>query len=216
MTDYQDRPPLDPHPLSDYVAWAGRRNRDPILATLKTLLPDDAGDVLELASGSGMHVNYFAPHFPHLGFQPSDRSDETFDHIRQLRDEQGNANVYDPIVLDLTRPDTWPQSGDYRAMFCINVFQVAPVSIAEGMMACAAELLAGDGFLMVYGPFMVNGRFTTPSNEEFHRTLRSAGVPEWGLKDVADLRRAAESQGLVLAEQIDMPANNFSLIFRRP
>ena len=24
-----DRPPIDPHPLSPYVAWAGNRNRDP-------------------------------------------------------------------------------------------------------------------------------------------------------------------------------------------
>ncbi|BCX80965.1 hypothetical protein MIT9_P0543 [Methylomarinovum caldicuralii] len=215
MNDYADRPPLDPHPLSDYVAWAGRRNRDPILATLKSLLPADSGEVLELASGSGMHINYFAPHFPHLTFQPSDRNDETFDHIRKLRDEQGNRNVRDPIVLDLMAPDTWPREGSYRAMFCINVFQVAPVSIAEGMMACAASLLDEAGFFMVYGPFSVDGRFTTPSNEEFHWMLRSAGVPEWGLKDVADLRLAAEAQGLRLAEQLDMPANNFSLIFRR-
>jgi len=215
MTDHQNRPPLDPHPLSDYVAWAGRRNRDPILEVLKTKLPQDAGEVLELASGSGMHINYFAPHFPHLTFQPSDRCGETFENIRRLRDEQGNVNVRDPIVLDLTRADTWPEKGSYRAMFCINIFQVAPVSIADGMMACAARLLTDDGFLLVYGPFMVDGRFTTPSNEEFHRTLRSAGVEEWGLKDVADLRRAAEIHGLTLAERIDMPANNFSLIFRR-
>ncbi len=59
----EDRPPLDPHPLSDYVAWAGRRNRDPILNLLRTKLPDE-GSVLELASGSGMHINYFAPRFP--------------------------------------------------------------------------------------------------------------------------------------------------------
>lgn len=216
MSEYQDRPPLDPHPLSDYVAWAGRRNRDPILTTFKTLLPEDAGEVLELASGSGMHINYFAAHFPHLTFQPSDRSEETFDYIRTLREQQDNANVLDPIVLDLTRPETWPQQGRYRAMFCINLFQVAPVSIADGMMACADRLLTGDGFLMVYGPFMVDGRFTTPSNEAFHRTLRAAEVEEWGLKDVTDLQRAAETHGLTLAERIDMPANNFSLIFRRP
>jgi len=43
--------------------------------------------------------------------------------------------------------------------------------------------------------------------------LSSAGVSEWGLKDVADLRKAAERHGLELKEQIDMPANNFSLIF---
>ncbi len=215
MISFADRPPLDPHPLSDYVAWAGRRNRDPILDLLRLKLPQDSGEVLELASCSGMHVNYFAPHFPHLIFQPSDRTEETFKHICNLRDEQKNQNVADPIVLDLTDADTWPQEGAYRAMFCINIFQVAPVSIADGMMACASRLLSENGFLIVYGPFMINGRFTTSSNEEFHNVLRSVGVAEWGLKDVADLRRAAQEHGLTLAEQIDMPANNFSLIFRR-
>ena len=212
---YEDRPSLDPHPLSEYVAWAGHRNRDPILQVLKSKLPASPGKILELASGSGMHINYFAPHFPHLDFQPSDKTDETFHHINELREENANRNVLEPICLDLTDPYSWPQEGGYQAMFCINIFQVAPLSIAEGMMACASRLLAEDGFLMIYGPFRVNGRFTTSSNEEFHNRLRSAGVAEWGLKDVADLRREAENHGLVLSEQLDMPANNFSLLFRR-
>ena len=211
----QERPPLDPHPLSEYVAWAGKRNRDPILNLMKTKFIWEAGEILELASGSGMHINYFAPHFPHLTFQPTDRNEETFTNIKHLRNENTNQNIKDPVVLDLTDASTWPTQGSYRAMFCINIFQVAPISIAEGMMACASRLLSDDGFLMIYGPFMLDGAFTTESNEQFHRTLRSAGVEEWGLKDIADLRGAADRHGLKLAEQIDMPANNFSLIFSR-
>ncbi|MBN2701836.1 MAG: DUF938 domain-containing protein [Methylohalobius sp. ZOD2] len=212
---YEDRPPLDPHPLSEYVAWAGKRNRDPILEVLRSKLPQKQGKVLELASGSGMHINYFAPHFSHLVFHPSDKTDETFENIRKLRDEQNISNVADPIPLDLTDPASWPEEGDFQAMFCINIFQVAPISIADGMMACASRLLSEEGFLMIYGPFRVEGRFTTSSNEAFHNILDSTGVSEWGLKDVADLRRAAEAHGMQLAEQIDMPANNFALIFRR-
>jgi hypothetical protein len=40
-------------------------------------------------------------------------------------------------------------------------------------------------------------------------------VPEWGLKDTADLNRAAEKHGLRLDKAFDMPANNFALIYRR-
>jgi len=80
---------------------------------------------------------------------------------------------------------------------------------------CAANLLDDDGFLLIYGPFQVEGTFTTDSNKEFHETLSSAGVSEWGLKDVADLKKAAANHGLELKEQINMPANNFSLIFGR-
>lgn len=214
----QEKPPLDPHPLSEYVAWAGNRNREPLLGVLKEKLPKDPGNVLELASGSGMHINYFAPHFEHLHFQPSDKDEAVFENIKKLSIDHNNDNIADPVHLDLTDPETWFNAGTFQsfaAIFCINIFQVAPISIADGMMKCAAHLLSDDGFLLIYGPFQVEGSFTTDSNKEFHETLSSAGVSEWGLKDVADLKKAAANHGLELKEQINMPANNFSLIFGR-
>ncbi|MGR9046258.1 MAG: DUF938 domain-containing protein [Gammaproteobacteria bacterium] len=214
----QEKPPLNPHPLSEYVAWAGNRNREPILGVLKEKLPKEKGRVLEMASGSGMHINYFAPNFGHLHFHPSDRDKEVFDNIKELTQTHGNDNIADPVHLDLTDPETWFNPGpakSFNAIFCINIFQVAPISIADGMMQCAEHLLTDDGFLLIYGPFQVEGGFTTDSNKEFHETLSSAGVSEWGLKDVADLKKAADKHGLELKEQIDMPANNFSLIFGR-
>lgn len=214
----QERPPLNPHPLSEYVAWAGSRNRDPILAVFKEKLPRDSADVLEFASGSGMHVNYFAPHFKHLRFQPTEKDTEVFDNIKKLSQEYGNENVSAPLHLDLTKPETWLIPGKanaFSAIFCINIFQVAPISIADGMMECAAGLLDEKGILMIYGPFQDNGTFTTESNENFHKALASTGVSEWGLKDIGDLKKATESHGLELKEKIDMPSNNFVLIFGR-
>ncbi|EIC29969.1 MULTISPECIES: DUF938 domain-containing protein [Methylomicrobium] len=214
-----NKPPLDPHPLSEYVAWAGNRNREPILGVLKEKLPKASGRVLELASGSGMHINYFAPHFQHLHFHPSDKDKEVFDNIKKLSADHANDNIADPVHLDLTDPRTWFNPGKsktFDAIFCINIFQVAPISIADGMMECASQLLSDDGILLIYGPFKVEGGFTTDSNKEFHETLSSAGVVEWGLKDVADLRKAAEKYNMELKEIIDMPANNFSLVFGRP
>lgn len=212
----QEKPPLDPHPLSEYVAWAGGRNREPILGVLKEKLPANPARVLELASGSGMHINYFAPHFKHLHFHPSDKDKDVFDNIKNLSSNHANDNIADPVHLDLTDPETWFNPGEknsFAAIFCINIFQVAPISIADGMMQCASHLLNDDGFLLIYGPFQVSGKFTTTSNEDFHTTLSSAGIAEWGLKDVADLEKAAAKHGLELKEKIDMPTHNFSLIF---
>ena len=183
------KPPLDPHPLSEYVAWAGNRNKEPILGVLKEKLPKDSGRVLEMATGSGMHINYFAPQFEHLHFHPTDKDIEVFDNIKKKTSEHGNDNIADPVHLDLTDPETWFNAGEpksFDSIFCINIFQVAPISIADGMMQCAEHLLTDDGFLLIYGPFQVEGSFTTESNKEFHNTLSSAGVSEWGLKDVAD------------------------------
>ncbi|HTR16190.1 MAG TPA: DUF938 domain-containing protein [Acetobacteraceae bacterium] len=212
----EERPAIDPYPLSPYVAWAGRRNRDPILAEFRTLFPK-SGAVLELASGSGMHINYFAREFPDLRFQPSDYDEAVFETIRQTRDAQGNANIADPLRIDLTDAATWPavEMGRFDAIFVINIFQVAPVSIADGIAALSAKLLTEDGFLAIYGPFKVGGEYTTASNKAFDSEILAAKVPEWGLKDVRDLDAAARKHGLALTRQIDMPANNFILVFSR-
>jgi hypothetical protein len=211
-----NKPTLDPHPLSEYVAWAGNRNREPILQVLRENLPQGSGRALEMASGSGMHINFFAPHFKHIQFHPTEKDREVFDNIRQLTSRSGNNNVEDPVHLDLTDPDTWinlGSKGSFDTIFCINIFQVAPISIADGMMKCAAHLLDEEGVLLIYGPFSVEGVFTTDSNKAFNETLASAGVSEWGLKDVADLQTSAALYGMELKKKIDMPANNFSLIF---
>ena len=39
--------------------------------------------------------------------------------------------------------------------------------------------------------------------------------PTWGLKDIDEIQTAAENKNLYLDKCIDMPANNFSLIFTR-
>jgi uncharacterized protein DUF938 len=96
---------IDHCPLSAYVDWAAKRNRDPILDLFKQLFPP-SGDALELASGSGAHINYFAPHFPHIRFQPSDYGKGVFETIRQMQAEYANANVWDPVHIDLAKPET--------------------------------------------------------------------------------------------------------------
>ncbi|WP_026608304.1 DUF938 domain-containing protein [Methylocapsa acidiphila] len=210
-----DRPAIDPYPLSPYVAWAGNRNRNTILKAFQELFPK-TGDALELASGSGMHINYFAPHFPQLRFQPSDYNSEVFDSIKAKRAEAGNANVADPIAIDLTSAETWPDPKDklYDAIFVINLFQVAPVAIIDGIAQVAARVLKNDGLLAIYGPFKVAGAYTTESNEAFDNEILAANVPEWGLKDVSDLERAANKHGVVLKKRVDgLPCNNFILVF---
>lgn len=211
-----DRPPIDPHPLSPYVAWAGNRNRDPILSVFKEIFPK-SGNVMELASGAGNHVNYFAPHFPSLKFQPSDYNMDVFDTIKKKRAERGNANVADPIKIDLTAPDTWPSADDglYDVIFVVNLFQVAPVAIADGIAQVANRVLTEDGFVAIYGPFKVDGEYTTESNAAFDQEILAPKISEWGLKDVRDLEGAANAHSIALKKILDMPANNFMLLFGR-
>ena len=213
----ESKPRIDPYPLSTYNTWAWERNHGPILQVLKTVFPK-AGDVLELASGSGAHINYFALNFPGITFQPSDRDVNVFETMKSNRSRAGNTNVADPLRIDLTEPDSWPLEKErlYDAIIAINVFHLAPVSAAEGFAEIAAKLLKPEGFAAIYGPFKVDGSFTSPSNEAFDRSLREAGVPGRGLKDVRDLEKAADDRGIVLKLQLDLPANNFMLVFQKP
>ncbi|WOH69913.1 DUF938 domain-containing protein [Bradyrhizobium sp. BWA-3-5] len=45
----------------------GNRNRDAILKTFEEIFPEE-GNALEAATGSGLRVNYFAPHVPGVRF----------------------------------------------------------------------------------------------------------------------------------------------------
>lgn len=199
------------------LAWAGRRNRDPILDVFKRLF-SPSGEALELASGSGQHINYFAPHFKEHRFQPSDYDTRVFETIVRNRAEAGNTNVADPVRIDLTDSTTWPDGKEklYDVIFVINLFQVAPVSIIDGIAQVAARALKPTGILSIYGPFKVDARYTTESNQAFDQEILAAKVPEWGLKDVRDLERAANVHGILLKQQIDMAASNFILVFGKP
>jgi cyclopropane fatty-acyl-phospholipid synthase-like methyltransferase len=209
------KPNIDPNAKSPYVVWAWERNRDPILHALKPLFPS-AGDVLELASGTGSHINYFAPHFPGISFQPSDADADVFGAIRANTSVCGNGNVRDPLLIDLTKPETWPSAADrlYDAIFAINCFHVAPPAARDGFAHIAARVLKPEGVAAVYGPFKLDGRYTSPSNEAFDARIRET-LPGWSLKDVRDLESAARQRGVALERLLDMPANNFMLVFRK-
>jgi hypothetical protein len=192
----------------DYAATG--RNRDAILEVLQRLLPE-RGEVLEVASGSGQHTAYFAPHFPSLWWQPSDADPALFTSIEAWAESE---NIRPPVHLDVTtEPSTWPvPMAD--VVLCMNMIHIAPWRACEGLVAGASTLLPEGGLLYLYGPYMRGGRHTAPSNEAFDQRLRSRN-PEWGVRDLDDVAKLASECGLELSEVVSMPANNLSAVFRR-
>ena len=190
---------------------SAERNKDPILAVLARVLPK-RGIVLEIASGTGQHVLHFAKALPGLAWQPSDPDPELRESIALRVKEQQLANVNRPIDLDVTRLP-WPlQTAD--AVVCINMIHVAPWSAALALLEGTKALLPTQHVLFLYGPYRRFGQHTSKSNEQFDSDLR-AHDPEWGLRDLEAVSEAAASSGFLLAEIVEMPANNFSLIFKR-
>lgn len=192
-------------------APAVARNRDPILAVLRRVLPAQ-GTVLEIASGSGEHAAYFAAAMPHLFWQPADIDPDALASISAHRAAVEAPNLLHPVELDAAAPE-WPATRA-DAVVSINMIHIAPWAAAVGLFAGAARLLPAGGVLYLYGPFMEDGRHTAESNASFDASLRARN-PEWGVRDTADVRNLAEHSGFNFAERLAMPANNLSLLFRR-
>src|SRR4051812_31768734 len=192
------------------TAPAAERNKGPILAVLKRELPR-AGVVLEIASGTGQHVVHFARELPHLTWQPSDPDPELRASIRAWIAQTGLSNVRAPLELDVCRLP-WPvEVAD--AVVCINMIHIAPWHATTALMAGTARLLPAAGVLVLYGPYRREGQHTAPSNEAFDQQLRASN-PNWGVRDLDAVTKAAASDGLALQDAIAMPANNFCVVFR--
>lgn len=190
---------------------AAARNRDPILAVLRRVLPP-RGLVLEIASGTGEHIAHFAGALPALEFQPSDRDAIMFSSMVAHAVAAAVENVLPPLPLDVTAP-TWPIV-HADAVLCINMIHISPWRASEGLMAGARRILPVGGVLYLYGPYMVDGRHTAESNAAFDAALR-AQDPEWGVRDLAEVTALAAQQDFALTETVAMPANNISAVFRR-
>ena len=189
---------------------AAERNAEPILAVLRRVLPA-RGLVLEIASGSGYHAGVFARALPALTWQPTDRDPDGLASIAAWVEEAALPGLRPPLLLDVTAP--WPvEHAD--AVLCINMIHIAPWASALALLDGAARVLPAGAPLVTYGPYRFDGVFTAPSNADFDASLRGRD-PAWGVRDVADLRREAAARGLALEEEVAMPANNHTLIFRR-
>lgn len=197
-------------PLDDRLHFpATSRNADPILDVLKGVLPE-RGTVLEVASGSGQHVAYFAGHFPNLTWQPTDLDPA---HRRSIAAWTRDLdNVLAPKALDAAGDD-WPLDAA-DAVVCCNMIHITPWGAGLGLLAGAGRVLSQGGVLFLYGPFQIGGTHTAESNARFDAGLR-AQDPSWGVRDLDEVATAAESHGLTLEQSIPMPANNLSVIFRK-
>ena len=131
----------------------------------------------------------------------------------------GLPNVLRPLELDAAAA-TWPvegpeQPGSWDAVVACNVCHISPFPVTEGLLGGAGRVLVkGSGMLFIYGPFMVDGKHTAPSNEAFDARLRSQN-PAWGVRDATELVTLAKAHGLELVAREEMPANNFILCFEK-
>jgi hypothetical protein len=191
---------------------APERNKEPILAVLARVLPA-AGQLLELASGSGQHAVHFARHLPGLTLQPSDLDPEHLESIRAWVREAALPNLREPLQIDVCSSDYGV--GTVDAIFNANLLHISPWECAHGLFEGARRHLRAGGPLVLYGPYHIGGQPTAPSNAAFDADLRLRDA-RWGVRDLEAVCALAERAGLRLVERVEMPANNQLLVFRAP
>jgi hypothetical protein len=177
---------------------AAERNSQPILDQLKDLLPVQ-GTILEIGSGTGQHAVFFTRSLPGLRWQPTDR-EANLAGLQCRFEQEANERILPPLRLDVLADPYTAHIMSWDAV----------VAMFEGV---AARLIA-DARFCLYGPFNVNQQFTAPSNAQFDAQLR-AGDPDMGIRDMQILQDLAMSQQMALEYRLEMPANNFLLVFRK-
>jgi len=189
---------------------ACERNRDPILALLRRHFADRR-HVLEIGSGTGQHAVHFAAAMPQLTWQTSDRT-ENLPGIQQWLDEAALANTPAPLPVDVAAVD-W-LCDPFDAVFSANTLHIMRWTEVEALFAALPSVTTVDAKLAIYGPFNYGGKYTSDSNAEFDASLQ-ARVPHMGIRGFEAVDMLAHAAGFGLIDDVAMPANNRTLVWRR-
>ena len=150
---------------------------------------------------------------PNLVIQPSDVDEEYRNSVAEWTGDL--PNVHKPIYLDAASPDSWEVADESQdIVFNANMIHITPFQCCEGLLAGTGKVLRPDGRFFLYGPFKIGGEFTSESNADFDKSLRSRD-PSWGIRDAEEVERLAADAGMKLIARESMPANNFTLVFEK-
>lgn len=190
---------------------SAERNKQPILELLRTVLPEQ-GTALEIASGTGQHVVWFARHLPQWTWQPTDLHRGALYNIEAYVEQEDLDNVLAPFPLDVMAESWLPDGQTVDLILCINMLHIAPWATCAALMRGSARHLAPGGKLITYGPYLEDDVPTAPSNLAFDQSLR-AHDPSFGIRRREDVEQEAAAAGLHLLARHAMAANNLLLVW---
>jgi len=186
------------------------QNKEPILSVLKRYF-SPVKNVLEIGSGTGQHAVFFASEFPYLTWLTSDQA-EYHPGIKMWLADAALVNTKEPVLLDVDQVH-W-DVGKTEAIFSANTVHIMGWQSVENMFEGIGKVLEKEGIFCLYGPFNYNGQFTSESNARFDLWLKQRNSVS-GVRDFEALQQLAVKAGLDLIEDIEMPANNRMLVWRK-
>ena len=195
---------------------ATQRNRDCIGDVLSRIIKK--GSVLEIGSGSGEHGVVFQKRFPGIIWQTSDPE---FVHRKSISSwieyEELKKKMPEPLELDVEKvPWKIPLNlkNSLQGIVSINMIHVAQWTSTKALFKESGKLLKRGRFLILYGPFKIGNKHTSQSNYLFDNSLKKQNA-FWGIRDLEEVSFEAKKNGFFQEDIICMPANNFSIIYRK-
>lgn len=189
---------------------ACENNKASILGVLRHAFAT-ASNVLEIGSGTGQHAVYFAENLPHLNWQTSDLPENHYGILAWIKDA-ALPNVRPPLSVDVSQGD-WGLSA-FDGVFSANTTHIMSWPQVGAMFAGVGRVLTADGLFCLYGPFNIDGRYTSESNARFDHWLKLRD-PQSGIRDKEALNGLAAQMGLRLIADHALPANNRVLIWQK-
>lgn len=188
---------------------AADRNKQAIGDALASFL-GSASTVLEIGSGSGQHAIHLCEQYRHLLWQPT----EQFQHLEALTIALSPvANIQAPVELEVVKAvhsNQLPLS-HYSFAFSANTAHIMSMEEVAAMFQIVKRKLEPNAVFALYGPFNIDGRYTSEGNQQFDASLRMQSA-HMGIRDVAELEAVAH--GFELIQNVPMPSNNSFLIWR--
>ena len=193
------------------------RNREFIGDVLARIFKK-GGLILEIGSGSGEHGVFFQKRFPDIIWQTSDPD---LIHIKSIISwiayEELGGKMPQPLELNVENiPWKVPFNlvHSLQGIVSINMIHVAQWSCTIALFKGAGKLLKKGQFLILYGPFKIGNKHTSQSNYLFDNSLKMRNQL-WGIINIEHVNEEAKKNGFFQEDIITMPANNFSIIYRK-
>jgi hypothetical protein len=196
---------------------ACERNKDVILEVITPYL-EKVGTVLEVGSGTAQHAIHFSQALSSLQWQTSDQS-EYLDGIHAALNNakligRGPSKVLCPIELNVNQT-TWVENSQrFDAIYTANTLHIMSHADVEQFFAGLGAVTHVGSYLIIYGPFKYQAKFTSDSKANFDASLRSRGVGS-AIRDFEVINELAQTQGFDLLKDYSMPANNQCLVWQR-
>ena len=196
---------------------ATERNRESIGEVLSRMNLTK-GSILEIGSGSGEHGVVFQKLFPKITWQSSDPELIHRNSISSWIDyEELNFKMPKPLDIDVEKTP-WKVPSELmlslQAIVSINMIHIASWNCTKSLFNESGKLLKNGQFLMLYGPFKICNKHVSQSNDLFDCSLKMQNKL-WGVRDLGEVSEEATNYGFIKQEIHNMPANNFSVIYRK-